>query len=114
MPKVSFLITVCADSVCGNDDSLWPAESSRMATLLTSVLMDKTKLSILTKGAKLSACDSEVEVSFEEGQVCGRAVVTLEGEGRIVIDKGALGKQLKGNEHAFEVMKIEKQAVNLN
>ena len=113
MPNCSYLVSItkAAESNENYSSDDWDADSKRMVTLLEEVFLDKVKLSLITKNATLTSCHTEVEVAFEGDQVVGRAVIQFVSEGKCTLDKGALTKLLKGSEHAWDGMKIDKQAV---
>ena len=82
-----------------------------MVNIFTSVLTDKAKIAALTKGAPLSGFHTELDVSqTEDGGLLGRAVVDIQAEVRVGLDKTKLSKELK---HAtpWKNCKVEKQAV---
>jgi hypothetical protein len=82
-----------------------------MVNIFTSVFTDKAKIAALTKGAQLSGFHTELDVSqTEDGGLLGRAVVDIQAEVRVVLDKTKLSKELK-HTAPWKNCKVEKRAV---
>ena len=98
-------------------------KANALLQLVTSVLNDGTNVHSITKGTADTA-HSEIEVSLEPFEPRGqewehdagwelvlKAVVDLEGQGRLQLDKGRLSSLLRGHKDNQWALKIEKKVV---
>ena len=109
MPQSSFFVSLYAPGPVASEE--YTMQAGRMVNIFTSVLTDKAKIAALTKGAPLSGFHTELDVSqTEDGGLLGRAVVEIQAEVRVGLDKTKLSKELK---HAapWKNCKVEKRAV---
>jgi hypothetical protein len=79
--------------------------------IMQDLFTSKAKIAALTKGAPLSGFHTELDVSqTEDGGLLGRAVVDIQAEVRVGLDKTKLSKELK-NAAPWKNCKVEKRAV---
>ena len=102
--KTSYFVTLSTDE-CEN----YNTDSEVMANLFTDIFSDASKIAILTKNAELTGCHTEVDVSGGD-LLIGRAVVDLEAETRVQLDKTKLSHMMK-NAAPWKNCKVEKRAV---
>lgn len=87
--------------------------AGRLAALLVSVLSDRETMDTLTHMAPRETCSSEIEISLEDSQLLGRAVVDIVSSERVKLDKGALTKLFRNHEisKAWPGMRVAKRHV---
>ena len=109
MPLSSFFVSLYAPGPVAPEEYIMQAD--RMVKIFTDTLTNKAKIAVLTRGASLSDFHIELDVSrTEDGGLLGRAVVDIQAEVRVGLDKTKLSKELK---HAapWKNCKVEKRAV---
>ena len=106
--KTSFFVAVHTGEQC--TEELYNDQSEIMNSLLCGILTDIDKIGVLTKQAALSSCHSEVSVCFSDGSVLGRAVVDMESDARVTLDKAKLSSFVKAAA-PWKDVKVEKRLV---
>ena len=103
--KTSYLVTVAT-----TDDitEAYEEASGRMAAALTSTFASAERVAAITKGAELASCHTEAEVSMLDGSLIGKAVIDMESESKVAIDKTKMSKFLR-DELPWKI-KVEKRA----
>ena len=107
MPKTSFFVSLSTPQTF--DAAEYREQASLMANVFISIFADPEKMRVLTKKVPLTCCHTEVEVSQQDGLI-GRAVVDLESDVRVGLDKTKLSQMLKSSA-AWPEMKVEKRLV---
>lgn len=110
MTKVSFYIALSTSAVFSADE--YEREAGNMLNLLTSVFSDAEQLAVITKDASLLQCHTNIEVSQSDNGLVGKAVIDLECEGKVTLDKAKLSQILK-KDVSWPDVKLEKRLVPL-
>ena len=84
-----------------------------LLNLLSSILSDREAIKVLTHNSVLTHTKSDIEVSLEEGELVAKAVVDMQGDPKVKLDKAKFTKMAKGHRDAdrWPAMKIVKKAV---
>jgi len=108
MRKTSFFISLSTPEQF--DAEAYTEQAGRMANVFNNIFADADKIAVLTRKVLLSSCHTEVEVSHSENGLLGRAVVDIESEARVGLDKTKLSQMLK-SAGLWSDMKVEKRLV---
>ena len=107
MPKTSFFVPLTTPETFSAED--YPEQALLMANVFHSIFADAEKVRVLTKKVPLTCCHTEVEIT-QNGGLVGRAVVDLESQVRVGLDKTKLSQMMKSSA-AWSEMKVEKRLV---
>ena len=104
--RSSYFVSVLVPGVKAEDYAL---EAGRLADVLRSLFSDRESIAAVTKRVTLTACHTEVDVSYVEGEgLLGRTVIDLDAPCKVHLDKTNLSKRIK-LEAPWKNLKIEKR-----
>lgn len=84
--------------------------ANTMAKIFTDLFGDAEKIAQLTKGAELMSCHTEIDVSMTEEGLRGRAVIDMEADKKVPLDKKKLTELFKKSS-TWPDCKVTKSAV---